>query len=150
MKSASTSRKNGWLNYFSQLLLYMPLRILTVVDPAIRGVAPQLQSAKQLRVCSHNDSGQAHRDRTHTHGELKSPANEKTSGDRDSDKVIGRSPNEVLDHFSVGSAGKFDRTHDIARIATHEDDSGGLNRYVGSRTYCDSYICSRQCWCVIH
>jgi len=30
---------------------------------------------------------------------------EKTSGDRDSDKVVGRSPNEVLDHFSVRSAG---------------------------------------------
>src|SRR5207244_10553218 len=72
-----SSDLNGWLNYFSQLLLCTPLRILTVVDPAIRGVAPQLQSAKQLRVCSHNNSGQAHRDRTHTHGELESPANEK-------------------------------------------------------------------------
>src|SRR6267143_3469859 len=122
MKSASTSRKNGWLNYFSQLLLCTPLRILTVVDPAIRGVAPQLQSAKQLRVCSHNNSGQAHRDRTHTHGELESPANEKTSGDRDSDKVIGRSPNEVLDHFSVRSAGYFDLIYNVARRAMHDDD----------------------------
>jgi hypothetical protein len=63
-----------------------------------------------------------------------------------------RSRLRVLLRFTDNAynVGVFIRTHDIARIATHEDDSGGLNRYVGSRTYCDSYICSRQCWRVIH
>jgi hypothetical protein len=32
-------------------------------------LALQVQSAKQLRVCSHDDSGQAHRDRPHSWGD---------------------------------------------------------------------------------
>jgi hypothetical protein len=37
----------------------------------------KLQSAKQLRVCSHNNSGQAHRDCTDTNGEIESTVDEK-------------------------------------------------------------------------
>jgi len=37
----------------------------------------KLQSAKQLRVCSHNNSGQAHGDCTDTNGEIESAVDEK-------------------------------------------------------------------------
>src|ERR1700693_852225 len=66
--------------------------------------ALQIQSAKELCVCSDNNSGETHRDCTDAHGEIESPVDEKTRGDRDSDQVISGSPNEILDHLSVGSA----------------------------------------------
>jgi len=93
----------------------------------------QLKSAKQLSVGGYDDGGQAHRDRPHTHREIESPVDEKASSDRNSDNVIRRRPNQILDHFSIGGAGQFDRTHDIARIAPHEDDPRGLNRHIGAR-----------------
>ncbi len=49
------------------------------------GLALQLQSAKQLRVCSHDDGRNAHRDCAHAHGEIESPMDEKAAGDRNSD-----------------------------------------------------------------
>jgi hypothetical protein len=45
-----------------------------------------------------------------------------------------------LDHLFVGSAGNLDCRDNVARIATHEYDSRGLNRYVGSRPDGDSLI----------
>src|SRR5579872_1998898 len=69
------------------------------------GVLLQLKSAKQLSVGGYDDSGKAHRDGPHTHGEIESPVDEKASSDRNSDNVIGRRPNQILDHFSIGSAG---------------------------------------------
>jgi hypothetical protein len=36
------------------------------------------------------------------------------------------------------------------KIFTHQYDSSGFNCYVGSRTYCDSYVWTRQSWCVVH
>jgi hypothetical protein len=39
----------------------------------------------------------------HTHGEIESPVDEKASSNRNSDKGIRRSPNQVLNHFSIGS-----------------------------------------------
>jgi len=69
------------------------------------GVLLQLKSAKQLSVGGYDDGGQAHRDRPHTHREIESPVDEKAGSDRDSDDVIRRRPNQILDHFSIGSAG---------------------------------------------
>ena len=69
------------------------------------GVSLQLKSAKQLSIGGYDDGGKAHRDRPHTHREIESPMDEKASSDRNSDNVIGRRPNQVLDHFSIGSAG---------------------------------------------
>ena len=69
------------------------------------GVLLQLKSAKQLSVGGYDDGGQTHRDRPHTHREIESPVDEKASSDRNSDNVIGRRPNQVLDHFSIGSTG---------------------------------------------
>ncbi len=68
------------------------------------GLASQIQSAKQLGVCSHDDGGSTHRDGAHTHGEIDPPADEKTSGDRYGDQIISCRPNEILDHLSVSSA----------------------------------------------
>src|SRR5712692_3498422 len=85
-----------------------------------KGVLLQLKSAKQLSVGGDDDGGEAHRNRPHAHREIESPVDEQASGDRNRDNVIGRRPHQVLDHFSIGGAGQFDRTHDIARIATHE------------------------------
>jgi hypothetical protein len=65
----------------------------------------QLKSAKQLSVGSYDDGGQAHRDGPYTHREIESPVDEEASSDRNSDNVIRRRPNQVLDHFSIGSAG---------------------------------------------
>ena len=70
----------------------------------LNGVALQLQSSKQLSVCSYDDSGQAHRDRTHTHRKIESPMDKKTSGDRNGDYVVCCRPNEILDHLSIGCA----------------------------------------------
>jgi len=53
-----------------------------------RGLAQQFQSAKQLRVCSHDDGRTAHRCCAHTHGEIKSPAHEETCRDWNGDQVI--------------------------------------------------------------
>src|SRR6266481_1772952 len=116
----------------------------------LEGLALQLQYAKQLSVRSYDDGGQAHRDCAHTHGEIKPPADEKTSRDWNGHQVISGRPNEILDHFFVSSAGKLDCRDNVARVTTHEYDSGGFNRYVGARTYCDSYIGRRQRWCVVH
>ncbi|MGH8265998.1 MAG: hypothetical protein ACRETS_01620, partial [Steroidobacteraceae bacterium] len=41
-------------------------------------LAPQVQSAKQLRVGSNDDGLNAHRDRHDTHREIKPPTDEKT------------------------------------------------------------------------
>src|ERR1700719_3528765 len=65
---------------------------------------PQLHSAKQLRVRSHDDGRRAHRDCADTHGEIKPPANQQTPRDRDGDEVISARPNEILHHLSVGCA----------------------------------------------
>jgi hypothetical protein len=65
----------------------------------------QLESAKQLGVRGYDDGGQAHRDRPHTHGEIESPVDEKAGSNRNCDKIIGRRPDQVLDHFSIGNAG---------------------------------------------
>src|SRR5580700_7737035 len=70
-----------------------------------QSVVLQLKSAKQLSVGGYDDGGQAHRDRPHTHREIESPVDEKASSDRNSDDVIRRRPNQILDHFSIGSAG---------------------------------------------
>src|SRR5216684_1113959 len=113
----------------------------------LEGLALQLQYAKQLSVRSYDNGGQAHRDCAHTHGEIKPPADEKTSRDWNGYQVISGRPNEILDHFFVSSAGKLDCRDNVARVTTHEYDSGGFNRYVGARTYCDSYIGRRQRWC---
>ena len=43
----------------------------------LESLALQFQAAKQLSVRGYDDGGQAHRDRTHTHGEIESPADEK-------------------------------------------------------------------------
>jgi hypothetical protein len=59
----------------------------------------QLESPKQLSVGGYDDSGQAHRDRPHTYRKIESPMDEKASSNRNSDKVIGRRPNQVLDHL---------------------------------------------------
>ena len=64
-----------------------------------KGVVLQLKSAKQLSVGGYDDGGQAHRHRPHTHGEIESPVDEKAGSNRNSDKVIGRRPNQVLDHL---------------------------------------------------
>src|SRR5437867_723264 len=48
----------------------------------------QFQPAKQLSIRGHDDGGEAHCDCTHTHRQVNPLANEKTSCDRDSDKVI--------------------------------------------------------------
>jgi len=65
--------------------------------------ALQFQPAKQLCIRSHNDGREAHRHCTHTHGQIDSPGDEKTSCDRDGDQIIGCGPNEILNHLSVGS-----------------------------------------------
>ena len=70
----------------------------------VNGVLLQLKAAKQLSVGGYDDGGEAHRDRPHTHREIESPVDEKTSSDRNSDDVIGRRPNQVLNHFSIGRA----------------------------------------------
>src|SRR5712692_599009 len=114
------------------------------------GLALQIQSAKQLRVCSHDDGRNAHRHCTHTHGEINPPADEKTSRNWNGNQVIPGRPNEILDHLSVGSARKLDCRDHVARVTTHEYDSGGFNRYVGSSTDCHSHACGRQRGCVVH
>ena len=63
------------------------------------GVVLQLNSAKQLSIRGYDDGGQAHRDRPHAHGEIESPVDQKAGSDRNSDKVVGRRPNQVLDLF---------------------------------------------------
>jgi hypothetical protein len=68
------------------------------------GLTLQIQAAKQLGICSHDDGRSTHRDGAHTHGEIDPPAHEKTSGDRNRNQIIGCRPNEVLDHLSVSSA----------------------------------------------
>ena len=67
-------------------------------------LAPQLQSAKQLRVCSNDDGRSAHRHGTDAHGEIKPPTDQKTSRNRNGEHVVGGRPNEILDHLSVTSA----------------------------------------------
>ena len=67
-------------------------------------LALQFQSTKQLRICRDDDGGKAHRNRTDAHGKIQSPVDENACRDWDSDKVIGRRPNKILDHLSVGSA----------------------------------------------
>src|SRR5260370_3399613 len=51
-------------------------------------LALQLESAKQLGICSHNYRRETHRDCTDTHGEIESPADEKAPGDRNGDQVV--------------------------------------------------------------
>jgi len=53
----------------------------------------QLKSAKQLSIGRHD-----------THREIEFPMDEKASGDGNSDNVLGRRSNQILDHFSIGSA----------------------------------------------
>jgi hypothetical protein len=38
---------------------------------------------------------------------------------RDGDKVISGSPNQILDHLSVGGTRDFDRSNNVSRIAGH-------------------------------
>src|SRR5947209_5961975 len=112
--------------------------------------APQLHSAKQLRVRSHDHGRRAHRDCADTHGEIKPPANQQTPRDRNGDEVISARPNEILHHLSVGCSRQLDCPDYVARIATHEHDSRGFNRDVRSRTDRDSYIGGGQGRRVVH
>src|SRR5260370_7759805 len=72
----------------------------------LEGLALQLQYAKQLSVRSYDDGGQAHRDCAHTHGEIKPPADEKTSRDWNGYQVINARPNHILHHFFLSTARK--------------------------------------------
>jgi hypothetical protein len=38
---------------------------------------------------------------------------------------------------------------DVAGTTAYEYYSGGLNRNIRSRSYCNSDVCHRQCWCVV-
>ena len=71
----------------------------------LQRLALQGQPAKQLRITCDDDGGQAHRNGTDAHGDIQSQVDENTSSDWDSDKVISRRPNEILDHLSVRSTG---------------------------------------------
>src|SRR5207302_9336986 len=84
------------------------------------------------------------------HWQIDSPADEKACCHRDGDEVICGRPNQILDHFSVGSTREFDRSYNVSWITTHEHDSSGLNRYISSRADCNSNVCGRQRWCVVH
>ena|ERR1700693_4097751 len=67
------------------------LRILphsTCYDRAL-----EFQSAKELRVRSHDDGGETHGDRANTHGQIESPTDKKPCCDRYGDKVINGRPN---------------------------------------------------------
>jgi hypothetical protein len=110
----------------------------------------KFQASKQLRICGHDDRGSAHREGTHRHRKIKSPANEQTCRDRDGDYVIRGRPNEILDHLPVGCARQLDCSNHIARIVTRENDTSGLYRHIGSRAHCNPDISRCQRRRVIH
>jgi len=70
--------------------------------PAIRGVALQLQSAKQLTFAATTMVERLIAPRRHSWGD-RIPANEKAASDGDSDQVVCGRPNKILDHLFVGS-----------------------------------------------
>src|SRR5256884_60148 len=114
------------------------------------GLTLQLQSAKQLRVRGHDDGRSAHCDCAHTHGQIESPAHEKTRCDRYGYKIISGRPNQILDHLSVRSARQLNCPDNDARITTYEYDSSGLNRHISSRTDGDSHVCGCQSGCIVN
>src|SRR6516162_1144891 len=84
-----------------------------------------------------------------THGKFNSPAEKQTGSDRDRHQIVSRGPNEVLNHLSIGSARKFDGSNHVTRIATHEDDPGGLYGNIRTRANSDSDIRGDECGRVI-
>jgi putative endopeptidase len=48
--------------------------------------------------------------------------------------VMSGSPNQILDHLSVGGTRDFDRSNNVSRIAADEHDSSWLDGHIGSRT----------------
>src|SRR5437660_6085398 len=63
--------------------------------------APQLLSAKQLRVRSHDHGRRAHRDCADTHAEAKPQAKQQPPRDGNGDEVVSARPNENLPHLSL-------------------------------------------------
>ena len=102
-------------------------RRLLVVIAGSGGRALQFLTTKQLCIRSHDDSGEAHGDCTNAHGQIESPSDQKASGDRDSDKVIGGRPNGILNHLSIRRTRLFYRCHDATRIAAHQHNSSRLD-----------------------
>jgi len=59
-------------------------------------------------------------------------------------------PAKILDHIPVGGAREVNGADDIARIAAHKDDAGGLHGDIRSCTDRDANICGGERRCIVH
>src|SRR5215469_7710861 len=74
----------------------------------------EFETPEKLCVERHNNCGEIHGQCTHTHGEVDSPSNKQSSSRRDGNHVIGRCPQQILDHFSVRGPREFDCAYNVA------------------------------------
>jgi hypothetical protein len=59
-------------------------------------------------------------------------------------QVIRGRPNQILDHLPIRGARQLDCSHNVAWIATHQNDSGGFNRHIRTRANRNSDIGGRK------
>jgi len=55
-----------------------------------------------------------------------------------------------LNHFGVSKPGKLYDFYDVARVVSHENDSGRFNGDVCSGTYGNAQVGLRECRCVVY
>src|ERR1017187_7318125 len=103
----------------------LPAPITAPTPVAASSTAWSFLQSQQSRVDGHNHRARGHQYRTQSGSEQNAPRVKRSGRQRNGDDVIARGPEKVLNHLPIRGARKLHDSHDIQRIAAHQNNVGG-------------------------
>src|SRR6266516_6921199 len=120
----------------------MPKRVMWLLESTVAriptttptAIADAMLPSKEERIHRHRHRARAHRERRPRRLEQDPQRRIQHAGsERDRDQVVDRGPEEILFDLAVHTTGKNEGGGDVGWVVLHENDSGRLDRNVGSR-----------------